>query len=142
MFALQYDEIPVEATGRNPPQPINSFTDINLGRILTENIKSAGYVRPTPVQKYALPIVLNERDLMACAQTGSGKTAAFLFPIISKLVGGSPAKYDYTRRKAFPHALVQNQPTTTLTFTRFWPPRVSWLAKFKMKLASSLHAAG
>ncbi|KYQ94302.1 putative RNA helicase [Tieghemostelium lacteum] len=84
------DDISIE-TSENICTPLNSFTDVDLGDILLTNIKYAKYTKPTPVQKSALPIILKDRDLMACAQTGSGKTAAFLFPIISGiLLEGAP----------------------------------------------------
>ncbi len=71
------------------------------------NIEQAKYTRPTPVQKYALPIVLGGSDLMACAQTGSGKTAAFLLPILSNMLNTPPPPPgDGRRRRAQPVALV------------------------------------
>ncbi len=49
------------------------FEDVDLGEIININIKSSGYTKPTPVQKYSIPIVKAKRDLMACAQTGNGQ---------------------------------------------------------------------
>ncbi|KCV73226.1 hypothetical protein H696_00768 [Fonticula alba] len=82
----QYKEIPVEISGSNPPEPIESFKESPLHDLLQENIILSGYTVPTPVQRYSIPITLDNRDLMACAQTGSGKTGGFLFPIISQLM--------------------------------------------------------
>ena len=88
----KYDAIPVSVTGDNKPSPIKNFTSAGLRPILVENVTKSGYKVPTPVQKHGIPIILAGRDLMACAQTGSGKTAAFLLPIIHKLIeGGSEA---------------------------------------------------
>jgi len=81
-----YEEIPVETSGNEVPRAIKAFTDAELHTVLLDNIKLAGYSRPTPVQKHAIPIALKFRDIMACAQTGSGKTAALLFPLITQLL--------------------------------------------------------
>lgn len=82
----KYDNIQVNVSGDNVPQPIESFEAAGLRNIVLDNIKKSGYKKPTPVQKHALPIIMNGRDLMACAQTGSGKTAAFAVPIINTLL--------------------------------------------------------
>jgi ATP-dependent RNA helicase RhlE len=61
------------------------FTQLKLHPTLLRGIKELGFVRPTPIQAEAIPPAMAGRDLIACAQTGSGKTAAFLLPIIHHL---------------------------------------------------------
>ncbi|XP_073944641.1 ATP-dependent RNA helicase bel isoform X2 [Choristoneura fumiferana] len=104
----KYEDIPVEASGDRVPDFITSFEDVNLTEITRANISHARYDKPTPVQKYAIPIVLAHRDLMACAQTGSGKTAAFLVPILNQMYEAGPVKHTgpYNRRKQYPLGLV------------------------------------
>ncbi|XP_053296454.1 DEAD-box helicase 3 X-linked a isoform X12 [Pleuronectes platessa] len=113
----KYDDIPVEATGSNSPPHIDSFHDVELGEIIMANINLSRYTRPTPVQKYAIPIIKSKRDLMACAQTGSGKTAAFLLPVLSQIFTEGPGEAlqaskngqdngRFSRRKQYPLALV------------------------------------
>ncbi|KAK6145083.1 hypothetical protein DH2020_021903 [Rehmannia glutinosa] len=111
-----YDDIPVETSGKNVPPPVNTFAEIDLGEALNLNIKRCKYVKPTPVQRYAIPISLTGRDLMACAQTGSGKTAAFCFPIISGIMKSSQSGPRPQRmpRMAFPSALILS-PTRELS---------------------------
>lgn len=103
----KYEDIPVEATGVDCPPNVETFRDLNYTEIIRNNIALCGYDKPTPVQKYAMPIIMASRDLMACAQTGSGKTAAFLLPILNRILeeGPSPDYYCYGR-PCFPMALV------------------------------------
>lgn len=82
----KYDDIPVEIVGDQVPDPIEDFADAKMHPWLTRNLERARYGKPTPVQKHGLPIVMAGRDMMACAQTGSGKTAGFLFPMIDLLL--------------------------------------------------------
>ena len=64
-----------------------SFENLNLIEPILKALKSEGYTIPTPVQEQSIPIVLNGQDLLACAQTGTGKTAAFAIPILQLLHG-------------------------------------------------------
>uniref|UniRef100_G3NZU2 RNA helicase n=1 Tax=Gasterosteus aculeatus aculeatus TaxID=481459 RepID=G3NZU2_GASAC len=113
----KYDDIPVEATGSNCPPHIDSFHDVDMGEIIMGNINLTRYTCPTPVQKHAIPIIKSKRDLMACAQTGSGKTAAFLLPVLSQIYSDGPGEAAqaakngqdsgrYGRRKQYPLSLV------------------------------------
>ena len=108
-----YDDIPVEASGHDVPEAVTSFTNPPLDDHLLSNIKLAHYTTPTPVQKYSVPIVMGGRDLMACAQTGSGKTGGFLFPILSQAFQNGPSSNaamhgggGFRQRKAFPTSLI------------------------------------
>ncbi|PSS22734.1 hypothetical protein M430DRAFT_56629 [Amorphotheca resinae ATCC 22711] len=109
----KYDDIPVEASGHDVPEPVLKFTNPPLDDHLLKNIELAHYKVPTPVQKYSIPIVMGGRDLMACAQTGSGKTGGFLFPILSQAFQTGPsappagAGGSFGRqRKAYPTSLI------------------------------------
>src|SRR4029078_704280 len=65
-----------------------SFNDLGLHSVLTDRCIHMGYREPTPIQEKAIPIVLEGSDLIACAETGTGKTAAVLLPILHKLMTG------------------------------------------------------
>jgi ATP-dependent RNA helicase RhlE len=62
-----------------------NFSELGLGDAQLRACKSLGYTEPTPIQRQAIPIVLEGRDLIGCAETGTGKTAAFLLPIIQRI---------------------------------------------------------
>src|SRR5437868_1000761 len=65
--------------------PIQTFKDLALSPALEKAITAMNFKEPTPIQAQAIPVALSNRDLIGCAQTGTGKTAAFCIPIIAKL---------------------------------------------------------
>ena len=65
-----------------------TFTDLGLSPEVLKAIEDAGYTTPTPIQEQAIPIVLMGRDVLGCAQTGTGKTASFTLPMIDILARG------------------------------------------------------
>src|ERR1700689_4509792 len=67
-----------------------SFSALGLSETILQGVKAMGYSEPTPIQLRAIPLVLSGRDVIGSAQTGTGKTAAFALPILSKLGGHNP----------------------------------------------------
>ena len=62
-----------------------TFSDFNFDPQLVEGLQSMGYVKPTPIQSQAIPLILDHKDLIACAQTGTGKTAPYLLPVLQHI---------------------------------------------------------
>lgn len=116
----EYDKIPVKITGKGVDDIIamEAFSESKLCKPLLDNLWRCGYEKPTPVQKHAIPIVCEGRDVMACAQTGSGKTCAFMVPAIECLLRSGPPSQPCmprgTRQTPAPCALVMS-PTRELT---------------------------
>ncbi|HYO72931.1 MAG TPA: DEAD/DEAH box helicase [Archangium sp.] len=67
-----------------------TFEDLKLAEPLQRAVKAEGYTIPTPIQQQAIPHVLEGKDVLGCAQTGTGKTAAFTLPILQRLSEGRP----------------------------------------------------
>lgn len=72
---------------------IETFEAFNLHQDLLAGIQAMGYKSPTPIQQQAIPEILAHKDMIACAQTGTGKTAAYLLPLLDKI---SHANHDHT----------------------------------------------
>src|SRR5690606_5269793 len=72
-----------------------SFENLNLTEPILKALKTEGYTTPTPIQEQSIPIILARKDLLGCAQTGTGKTAAFALPILQILDEGK--KYEGPR---------------------------------------------
>lgn len=79
-----------EPASQPEASPGEGFADLGLGLPLQRAIGASGYTRPTPIQRQAIPHVLRGKDLLGCAQTGTGKTAAFALPTLERLGGTGP----------------------------------------------------
>jgi ATP-dependent RNA helicase RhlE len=73
------------------------FSKLGLSDSILEAVTKKGYDKPSPIQEQAIPVVLDGKDIMAAAQTGTGKTAGFTLPILQILSKGTPAKSNQVR---------------------------------------------
>ena len=89
---------------------VSVFASLGLAEPLLRAVAEVGYSQPTPIQAKAIPVVLTGRDLLAAAQTGTGKTAGFTLPILHRLMANPPAE----RRPGRPRVLILT-PTRELT---------------------------
>jgi superfamily II DNA/RNA helicase len=69
-----------------PYVPVNSFASFAIDEMLKKNVINAGYINPTPIQDQSIPHTLEGRDIVGIANTGTGKTAAFIIPLINKVI--------------------------------------------------------
>lgn len=72
----------IRVTGPVPPKPVTSFAHFGFDESLMKIIRKSDYTQPTPIQSQAVPAALSGRDLIGIAKTGSGKTAAFVWPML------------------------------------------------------------
>ena len=89
----------VRAQADYDPSPV-TFDTLDLEPTLLESIRQRGFVTTTPIQSAVIPIIMNGDDLIGCAETGTGKTAAFLLPILNRLLktrAAAPEERGYTR---------------------------------------------
>ncbi|KAI8600192.1 ATP-dependent RNA helicase DED1 [Dissophora ornata] len=109
-----YDRISVSCKGGPETYtPLGNFEDAKFHPSILDNVQRMNYISPTPIQKNAIPLIMTGYDLLACAQTGSGKTAAFLLPVLSKIVTkltrdstSTTVRPGARRQKASPKALI------------------------------------
>ncbi|XP_054930495.1 ATP-dependent RNA helicase DDX54 [Dermacentor andersoni] len=85
-----FDTMKLDAAAAANKKKSGGFQAMGLSHAILKAILKRGYKQPTPIQRKAIPVVLEGRDVVAMARTGSGKTAAFLVPILERLGGRSP----------------------------------------------------
>ncbi len=81
------DDVPDDAWPDEVEPARTTFTDLGLSPEIIRAVTDSGYIHPTPIQEQAIPIVLMGRDVLGCAQTGTGKTASFVLPMLDILTG-------------------------------------------------------
>lgn len=74
-----------------------TFSTLGLSGLILRTLEAKGYAQPTPIQAAAIPAILSGRDVMAAAQTGTGKTASFTLPLLQRLIGGPKVRSNHVR---------------------------------------------
>lgn len=85
--AMEALNLEVNIESEEPIEPLTSFKDADLHPVVLENVEKCGYKSPTAIQAHVIPALLKNLDIVAVSQTGSGKTAAYMIPIVSKFMG-------------------------------------------------------
>jgi len=85
----------IACTATAPGLSMQTFSSLGLSENLLEAVVVAGYSNPTPIQARAIPVACQGRDLIGCAQTGTGKTAAFVLPVLERLAAGRHSHRGY-----------------------------------------------
>ncbi|KXN85464.1 Pre-mRNA-splicing ATP-dependent RNA helicase PRP28 [Leucoagaricus sp. SymC.cos] len=98
------EDFSISARGGNIPHPLRSWTESDIPQSILECIERIGYKEPSPIQRQAIPIGLQNRDIIGIAETGSGKTAAFVIPMLA-FIGNLPLFTDDNRHLG-PYALI------------------------------------
>jgi probable ATP-dependent RNA helicase DDX4 len=101
----RFDKIEVDVRGGSI-KPINTFSDLITSQLLLDNIKRAGYTKMTPIQRYTIPAMAANHDIVGCAQTGSGKTAAFLLPVLQTILNLKDLDSAYGQECQKPYCIV------------------------------------
>ncbi|CAF2098759.1 unnamed protein product, partial [Rotaria magnacalcarata] len=102
----KYHVAHVQCTPPDKVKPIELYEEANLGTQILSNIRRAQFKEPTAIQRFTIPCIRQQDDIMACAQTGSGKTAAFLLPIISNLLSYNADELNENQRPPAPLCLI------------------------------------
>jgi len=89
-----------------------TFEKLDLIEPILNALRHEGYTQPTPIQEISIPIILKGRDLLGCAQTGTGKTAAFAIPILQQLTNSGVTKSNHRKIKTL---IVTPTPRTCYT---------------------------
>lgn len=98
------EDFSIAARGGNIPHPLRSWNESTIPVQILQIIEEIGYKEPSPIQRQALPLGLNNRDIIGIAETGSGKTASFVIPMLS-YIGKLPPLTDENRHLG-PYALI------------------------------------
>lgn len=101
----RFDKIEVDVQN-GKIEPITNFKDLITSELLLGNIERAGYKKMTPIQRYTIPALADGHDIVGCAQTGSGKTAAFLLPVLQTILNDRNLDAQYGQECQQPHCIV------------------------------------
>ncbi|KAL2017816.1 hypothetical protein VTK56DRAFT_1618 [Thermocarpiscus australiensis] len=84
----------IKVSGKNVPKPVQKWSQCGLTRPILDTIEKLGYEKPTPIQMQALPVIMSGRDVIGVAKTGSGKTMAFVLPMLRHIKDQDPVSGD------------------------------------------------